>query len=108
MAPTGSLLPTSLSPPAWLADLRAKVESEDAAVGEEEVVEWDEEGMSHDGVERAHGLRDLRAPARGAAGARQPCEQRGGELPGRSQLGEPPHERSEPSDGLKTKEGTDE
>jgi len=89
-----------------LADLRAKVESEDAAVGEEEVVEWDEACPTMALSEPA-ALWDLGPPAH-RAGARQPGEQHGGELLGRAQLGEPPHERSEPSDGLKTKEGTDE
>ena len=81
--------------PAFCVHLRAKVEAKDAAVGEEEVVQGHEEGLPHDGVDRPHCLRDLRAAARRAR-ARHPCEQRGGELPRRAQLGELPHERRNP------------
>jgi hypothetical protein len=76
--------------------LGAEVESEDAAVGEEEVIQRQEEGLAYDRIERSQSLRNLRPPAR-RTGARQPRKQRGGELPRRAQLGEPPRERSNPS-----------
>jgi hypothetical protein len=82
------------------AHLRAKVEAKDAAVGEEEVVQGHEEGLAHDRVDRPHCLRDLRA-----ASARYPGEQRGGELPRRAQLGEPPHERRNPPSKFETVPG---
>jgi len=75
--------------------LRAKVEAKDAAVGEEEVVQGHEEGLTHDGVDRPECLWDLWAATRRAS-ARHPGEQRGGELPRRAQLGELPNERRNP------------
>uniref|UniRef100_A0A0A9AH21 Uncharacterized protein n=1 Tax=Arundo donax TaxID=35708 RepID=A0A0A9AH21_ARUDO len=79
--------------------LRTKVEAKDAAVGEEEFIQRKEERLSNDRIQRSHSLRNLRPPARRTS-ARQPREQRGGELPRRPELGQPPHERSNPSRAL--------
>jgi hypothetical protein len=69
---------------------------EDATVGEEEVLQRKEEGLAYDHIQRSQGLRNLCAPVQHTS-ARQPSIQRGSELPQRTQLGEPPRERSNPS-----------
>lgn len=79
---TGNRIPVDCA-----SNLRPKVEAKDAAVGEEEVVEGDEERLAYDRVDGPQRLRDLRAAARRSSAHHQPREQRGGELPRRAQLG---------------------
>lgn len=75
----------------WIRDdderLGPEVEAKEAAVGEEVVVERQEDGVP--GRQRPRHLRQRRAPARRRAPAQHLREQPGRELPRRTQLGQP-------------------
>lgn len=81
--------------------LGPKVEAKDAAVGEEEVVERQEEGLPSDGRQRPNRLRQLRPLPRAGATARGLGEQRGGQLPRRAELAQPRREGSNPCGALR-------